>query len=386
MNNLKSYLIFLCTIFSLSMQATEVKLLDKVPTETLPVAVANINKSYCIINEPVNLVIDLVIDGYLSQNPKISYPDITGGELLHNNPDSFSYSIKDGNKSASVKRVELKFYGKKQGVIVIPRIKIELKYRNFAGKNKTTAIRTKAKAIMCHLPKVLRTQNDYLVANSVKIEEQWEISENIDYGSVITQHLTIKSTGQLARFIPTPYLIDEGSVRVIAYEPKLTNLMERGELRSEGTFVFDYTITGRGKIILQTAPLAWWDPVSNSLQQLKFSEQVLQVPYSTTAKALFILVFICGAFCLFKLWKFQNSRFIVKAKRALKKNEHCKLQNLVYEQLETVGILLKSELETPQLNQFLDGTYLKNNDSSKLNGKTKRVIKRELRLLARTKK
>lgn len=386
MNNLKRHFLLLCFLVSIQSFATEVKLLDTIPKGPLPIALVAINKSYCIVNEPVNLVLDIVVDGYLSTNPEISYPEIKGGEILQNLPDSFSYSIKDDDQSASVKRIELKFYGKKEGVIVIPKIKIQFKYRDFNGKRQTKSITTDAKIVLCHLPTLLKNQKDYLVADSVKMTERWVKCENIDHGSVLTQHITIKATGQLARFIPTPYLISDKQVDVIAYEPKLTNSLERGELKSEATFVYDYTITGRGKIVLQTEPLTWWNPKNSGVNYITFQQEEVHIQLSTAVKIFMTLVLIGGIVCFVNLIQFHNNRFITKAKRALKKRDHRNLQNLVYERLQVVGILIKSELKIPHLNQFLDSAYLENKSSMDQNRKTRRAIKRELVLLARVKK
>ncbi|QQX81633.1 BatD family protein [Shewanella sp. KX20019] len=260
------------------------------PSSQILTQVSNVHP---VVGEQVVLRFELLVNGFFNGGTEFDLPSMSSARLSQASSFAINGSRTSAGQALSSQIWELYLYPEHKGVIEVPSLRFKIKYMDSSsGESKTATLMSDAIALYAYIPASLKNAEQYIVSESVLIEDQWSVSQpSYNVGDVIKRRIKISVANLPAMNIPRILITSADGVNVTALEAKLTDNNNRGENSAILSQELHYIVEDGGRFIVGGEEIMWWEP-DFGLHRLNFAEIELNVAGSSTGRewVLFALV------------------------------------------------------------------------------------------------
>ncbi|MCL1058911.1 BatD family protein [Shewanella gelidimarina] len=311
--------------------------------------VTQVSNVHPIVGEQTVLRFELLVNGFFNGGTEFDLPSMSSARLSQASAFAINGSRTIAGQALSSQIWEVYLYPEHKGVIEVPSVRFKIKYMDSSsGEPKTATLMSDAVALYAHIPASLKDVKQYIVTESVSIDEQWsEPQQSYNIGDVIKREINISVTNLPAMNIPRIGITAPNGINVMALEAKLTDSNNRGENSAILSQEFSYIIEAGGEFTVGGEEVVWWQP-DGGLHRLNLAEIKLKVigANANRYRMLFALVgFVLVIMVLLGLSKL-TLPIRVKLTQALLAGDWRQFINLMYQRGDLISapVLIKPSL------------------------------------------
>lgn len=226
------------------------------------------------VGEEVRLNLELWSDGFSFGRQLFRLPEVEGAFLMQ--PESSTVKLTERRGAATWQglRYSLLLYPQRDGRLEVPPFDVSFEVSAGFGQPSTPfAFRTEPLFVEAHLPPGVQPGQMLVTSSAFELDASWSPAPRsgeplqLKVGDALTLEV-MRSAGRVPGMVfpPVPTFEIEG---LAAYpdKPRVTDRINRGELRGERYDSITYLCEREGRFELPPVRFGWWDPQREVLKE-----------------------------------------------------------------------------------------------------------------------
>ncbi len=143
----------------------------------------------------------------------------------------------------------------------------------------THPIRIKGNSINIKVLKIPSSfpNTHWLPASTFTVSEKWQTDNELKEGEPITRKVTITAKGLSASQLPNLKFTAPSAMKVYTQTPKTRSDLNKGEIKSQKTFVVTYIPSQKGSFTLPKLSIPWWNINTNKIAYSTISSKTFNI-------------------------------------------------------------------------------------------------------------
>jgi len=233
------------------------------------------------IGERIRLTIDVLAPDAWAKIPLLPQLEIPGAHVIISDPLGTRLSETLSGQTASGQRYEYSLYPRREGLLKIPALSIEVAVRAF-GPQAMTATSTHATAPMelaVRRPQGIPGATPFVTSPRLTLAQQWSPRDTsaLKVGDALTRHVTLEADDSPALALPALIPTQLQGASLYPAQPSLRDNTDRGSCTATRTEAVTIIFKQAGTIVLPPVELLWFDPTSGQATTARVDGMTLQI-------------------------------------------------------------------------------------------------------------
>jgi len=234
------------------------------------------NKKFAIEQEQIVVTLRFSFAKHVS--------NLQASELLLDNAqvvklNDKQYETRRNGRHFGVYEVNYAIFAKSVGEIIIPaqKIQVQLGRGSIFNQSRGKTIALQSDALKIDISQGPKSQQNYVVADSLSLNESWAGSHVLVLGESITREISLNLTGAKAETIAA---LSMGDIEDVKIYPEVANKNEKKT--DEGLVTsrirsFALVPTKAGKIVVPAFEVRWWNTLENKFETARLAAKTIEV-------------------------------------------------------------------------------------------------------------
>lgn len=230
------------------------------------------------VGQLVRLWVEIFSSSGFSKAPQYSELQLNGAIALL--PDQFGVNTttKIAGKTWVGQRQRYAIIPQRGGRFVIPPIKVIVGVKNGSEASNPVTLQTQPFELTAIFPPGMQDVKQILTTNTVSIEEAYDReTAGLQVGDAITRTVTLRGGNTFALALPAISFEQVKGTRIYSSQPVLSDKTDRGKYAGTRIDSATYVLEQAGDVVLPEIKISWWDPDSQSKEEVVLPSVEFQV-------------------------------------------------------------------------------------------------------------
>lgn len=236
------------------------------------------------VGEEVRLNLELWSDGFSFGRQLFALPEVEGAFLMQPDSSTIKLTERRGDETWQGLRYSLLLYPQRDGRLEVPPFDVSFEVSSgFGQPAEAFAFRTEPLFVEARLPPGVRPGQMVVTSSAFELDASWSPAPRagepleVKVGDALTLEVTRSAERVPGMVFPPVPAFDIEGLAAYPDKPRVTDRINRGELRGERHDSITYLCEREGSYDLPAVRFQWWDPQREVLEERVIEAVSLQV-------------------------------------------------------------------------------------------------------------